>query len=124
MKKFLAILLSFLMLIPLMGAAIPSPELQDMIVCEPMLNFELAEEYEYVEVEGCELLEVLIVTLEEPCEKVTWHLLNPIAPEEEVYAYINDTFYETEITEDGGITVDFSDLAPGTYYLYFFRRVE
>lgn len=126
MKKIFALILTLLLTFPMLAMAAPSPTTTNLIQCEPKIPFEALEEINFqIYLEGYTLLEVLQITLEEHCEEVVWHLPVEIAPEDEIKVVIfgNGLFINnTTITEDCGITVDFSGIAPDTYYLYFFKR--
>ena len=126
MKKILVTLLCFLLLIPLTGAAAPSPTVQTLIWCEPEIPFKVLDKIDFeLYIQDYALIEALQITLDEPHEQIVWHLPVEITPEDQVkVAIINEDLYldDTLITDDGNIIIDFSAIEPGTYYLYFYLK--
>lgn len=126
MKKFF-IILCVLLLIPLAAFAAPSPTLKTKSIwCEPVMDFEIQEDFPELELEDYTLLEVLYVVVDKPYEQVIWHLLVEIQPEDDIQvAIVGDTepvFQQAKVTEDCGIIVDFTDYEPNAYLLYFFKK--
>ena len=125
MKRFLIMLLCLLLTFPFLAASAPSPTVKDMIWCEPEMLFEVLDTVDFdLKIEGYTLIEALKVTVEEPMTQVTWYIMAEITENDSIKTAIIDNdliIHDAEITEDGGIIVDFTDIEPNTYFLYFFK---
>ena len=125
MKKFFTLLLCLLLAFPLFAAASPSRTVKSVITCEPQIQFEIHTELFDLTLEGYELLEALKITLDKPYEQVIWHITPTIEMTDQIkVAIINNDLIlqDCALTEDCGIIVDFTDIEPGKYLLYFYRR--
>ena len=127
MKKIFNLLLCLCLLIPMIGLSEPSITVKDTIYSEPEISFELYEEQEAfnLDIEGYEAIEALVITLDKPYEKVTWYLGIEIQPTDtfKIALYNCNLFIrDCETLEDGGISVDFTDIVEGEYLMLIFRK--
>lgn len=126
MKKLIILLFCFVSLFLLTGAAAPSPSTETLIWCEPEISFKVLDEIDLeLYLSGYELIEALEITLDKQYEQITWYLPIEIMPNCEIKSAIigNDLLLDDAIiTKENGIIVNFSNVQPGTYYLYFFMR--
>lgn len=126
MKKFISILFCLLLTFPFLAAAAPSPSTNNLIYCTPEMQFELCDPALFdLDLEGYELVEAVRVIVDKAYEKVTWYIPIEISQDDCIkIALINNDLFmqDAEITEDLGIVVDFTDLEPDTYLLYFFIK--
>lgn len=139
MKKFIIILLVLLM-IPVYSFATESPTIKNVIRNNSRIGFlfaeitnwwptviERIEEYGNIE-EDYILLDAVYIELKFPYERVEWNLTIPVTPEHEPFILIiksrNVIKQEVEVTEDGKVITDFSELKPGAYFICFYIKGE
>ena len=125
MKRLGILLLCLITMFPMMGMAAPSKSTQDLIYCEPEMPFNVIDDFNLIELEDYEIVEVLEINLEHEYEIVKWHLPIELTPTDDVKVAImgeSIIFQNTLITKKGNILIDFTDLEPGAYILYFFKH--
>ena len=134
MKKVFIVLCILLLTFPLYAFAAKSPTLNDMIYSIPSIQFQVVDKIPMImdiydmlpmeELEEYTWCEALIVELDQEYEKTQWRLLIDFTDIEEAkVVIIGESIYiqDAEIIGDM-ITVDFTGLEPGTYYVCFFVK--
>lgn len=134
MKKLFVIFCILVLVFPMCAFAARSATIERKIYSNPAVKFEVIDELSLI-ADICEMLpkeelkdytwcEALIVELDKKYEEVKWYLPIDMSGAENVkIVIIGESVYiqETDI-EHNMITVDFTDLEPGTYYVCFFIK--
>jgi len=135
MKRFLSILL-ILMFLPICCFAAKSPTIDATTHSKPnviVAQAENQEEWSIIvkrlseileETKGYILLDAFQIYLDTNYEKIEWHLTKLIDETDAPFVLLIDpeniSKYEVEITKDGTVITDFSQVEPGLYFILFF----
>ena len=136
MKKFLIVLLILLLAFPMYAAAAPSPT-TDAAVTTSVTKYskpafthkgmtdEDALNRMFEELKDYTLEDAYVVNLEEPCEVTYWQLMYEHTETDDIRVVIawddNYVIQQPTIIEDM-VSVDFTNLKPGIYFVYFFCK--
>lgn len=135
MKRFIAILMVLLM-IPLYCFAANSPTIYNTVSCHPKMMFFFADQtvgwqdvlprLQEFENKDYILLEALTLYVDKKYKNVEWELAIPIKERHEPIVYLISEEevrqLEVQITDEGTLITNFTDVIPGIYYICFYVK--
>lgn len=131
MRKLFIFICILTLLCPWFAFATDSPTKKALVYSNPAIVFTLADDLkewpelctQLEEIEGYVLLEALQIYLDKEYEEVEWRLPIKVKPEHEpIVILLDGGQLESSVNSKGHVVVNFKDLEPGFYYIFFYIK--